>query len=154
MNRGWCKYRMGCKLHHPKWDTEEHWRLQQEYNDNNGRTRFGGKKHDYNKTQAWGSGWKKQDDQRQGENKWKQDPQQGTGRSSWQEEHKEQSDQEPKTYVYRDLQNWHHIKLRIPESVTASIEKDKSKTNRDTEELLARITEAAMDLIDLIHYKR
>ena len=147
MNRGWCRFNNRCRLHHPEWGSDEHWDLQVEYNKKTGRDWYGNK---------WDSGWswRNQDDNKQEEDRWRQDPQQETSHR-WKEANKGQAeDQEPKVYVFRDHQNWHNIKLRITDPVIASIERDKSRTNRDTEELLARITEAAMDLVDNIHNKR
>jgi hypothetical protein len=149
MNKGWCKHLMKCQFHHPKWDSEEHRRLQHAYNESNNRNWFGVKKHD--KKQTWGSGWQ-EEDQDHGKSKWEQGESQGTARSSWQPESRNtHNDQQPKTYVYRDREDWHYIKMRIPDAAIASIRENKNSDNKDASDLLTRIAEAATEMLNRIH---
>jgi len=134
---------MSCRFHHPRWESEEHLRLQHAANEEKRKNWHRGRTYS---REAWGSGWQKEaPEQGQGDSKWDKEAGQGTGRSSWQNE------QQPKTFVYKDLDGYHHIKMQIPSNIIDSIRRSKSRENRDANELLTRITDAGVEMLDCIH---
>jgi len=157
MNRGFCERGMKCHLHHPTWHSEEHDRLKRIFNDSHGRDEHGYRKNDYKTKRTWGNSWQEHDNHHHGGDKWKQEEYQGSGQSSWQSGHQQtpsdqdRNDQQAKTYVYKDREGWHYIKMKIPETTVSSIKNDKSKSNKDAESLRTRIAVAATQLIDYIN---
>ena len=149
MNKGWCRHYMKCQYHHPKWDSEEHRTLQNAYNEIHNKNSWGVKKREQG--QARGSGWQERD-QEQGKDRWKQEERQGTaGSSGWKQGPRNTQNDQPKTYIYRDRESWHYIKLSIPDVAIDSIRKNKKGDNQDVTDLMTRIKEAATELLDRIH---
>ena len=144
MNFGWCMHGMKCKFHHPKWNSEEHHTLRDAFNEKTNRNWYGGKR---DRKQGWWRGGHEGEQEQGGW--WEQET---YGKSSGQSEYRNaQDEQQPKTQVYRDRENWHYVRLHVSEAVSASIKNNKTTSNKDVSMLLKGITEAAWDMLDLIH---